>query len=78
MAYFHGPWFVTPREIQQTHQQSGQLFFRQEAMISTIQDTNPLLSVVGLCCILEMDDYIKSRYITITLKEKDLDPLLCF
>ena len=70
MAYFHGPWFVTPREIQQTHQQSGQLFFRQEAMISTIQDTNPLLSVVGLCCILEMDDYIKSRYIKITFKSE--------
>ena len=26
-----------------------------------LQDTNPLLSVVGRCCILEMDDYIKSR-----------------
>ena len=61
MAYFHGPWFVTPREIQQS-QPPGLMFYRQEAMISTIQDTNPLLSVVGLCCILEMDDYIKSRF----------------
>ena len=59
MAYFHVPWFVTPREIQQ--QSNQQLFYRQEAMISTIQDTNPLLSVVGICAILEMDDYIKSR-----------------
>ena len=25
------------------------------------QDTNPLLSVVGRCCILEMEDYTKSR-----------------
>jgi hypothetical protein len=36
MAYFHGPWFVTPREIQQ-QSNPGQLFYRQEAMISTIQ-----------------------------------------
>merc|ERR1712241_498151 len=58
MAYFHGPWFVTPKE---TPHLASQLFYPREAFISTIQDTNPLLSVVGGCCILEMDDYIKSR-----------------
>merc|ERR1719150_998241 len=58
MAYFHGPWFVTPKE---TPHPANQMFYTREAFISTIQDTNPLLSVVGGCCILEMDDYIKSR-----------------
>jgi len=58
MAYFHGPWFVTPKE---TPHPASQMFYPREAFISTIQDTNPLLSVVGGCCILEMDDYVKSR-----------------
>lgn len=30
-------------------------------IVVDFQDTNPLLSVVGRCCILEMEDYIKSR-----------------
>lgn len=54
MAYFHGPWFVTPSE---TPHHPTQLFYKQEAFISTIQDSNPLLSVVGKCCVLEVDDY---------------------
>lgn len=58
MAYFHGPWFVTPKE---TPHPPSQMFYPREAFISTIQDTNPLLSVVGRCCILEMEDYVKSR-----------------
>jgi len=58
MAYFHGPWFVTPKE---TPHPASQMFYPREAFISTIQDTNPLLSVVGRCCILEMEDYVKSR-----------------
>jgi len=58
MAYFHGPWFVTPKE---TPHLASQMFYPREAFISTIQDTNPLLSVVGVCCIMEMEDYIKSR-----------------
>merc|ERR1719445_1399208 len=58
MAYFHGPWFVTPKE---TPHLASQLFYPREAFISTIQDTNPLLSVVGVCCIMEMEDYVKSR-----------------
>jgi len=58
MAYFHGPWFVTPKE---TPHPPNQMFYPREAFISTIQDTNPLLSVVGRCCILEMEDYVKSR-----------------
>merc|ERR1719232_2174140 len=58
MAYFHGPWFVTPKE---TPHPPTQMFYPREAFISTIQDTNPLLSVVGRGCIMEMEDYVKSR-----------------
>lgn len=58
MAYFHGPWFVTPSETPST---PSQLFYKQEAFISTIQDSNPLLSVVGRCCVLELEDYKSQR-----------------
>lgn len=58
MAYFHGPWFVTPKEtpLAATH-----AFFKQEALLSTISDSNPLLSIVGKCCVLETKEYTVSR-----------------
>ena len=34
MAYFHGPWFVTPKE---TPHPPNQMFYLREAFISTIQ-----------------------------------------
>ncbi len=34
MAYFHGPWFVTPKE---TPHPANQMFYPREAFISTIQ-----------------------------------------
>jgi len=58
MAYFHGPWFVTPSE---TPCSPTQLFYKQEAFISTIQDSNPLLSVVGRCSVLEGEEYKSMR-----------------
>jgi len=59
MARFQGPWFVTPSEIPA---RDGQLFYRQEALLSTItDDSNPLLSIVGKCCVLEMKEYVAQR-----------------
>jgi len=58
MAYFHGPWFVTPSEIPP---QLGRTFFKAEAFLSSISDSNPLLSVVGKCTVLEMADYCTMR-----------------
>merc|ERR1719150_1053027 len=58
MAYFHGPWFVTPKE---TPHPANQMFYTREAFISTIQDTNPLLSIVGRCCVLEVSDFKTMR-----------------
>lgn len=60
MAYFHGPWYVTPTEI------SGQalanrVFYRQEVFLSSIEDTNPLMSVVGKCAVLDFNDYTTCR-----------------
>ncbi|GIY61633.1 protein polybromo-1 [Caerostris extrusa] len=57
-AYFHGPWFVTPQEVQHP---PTRLFFRQEVFLSSIEDTNPLLSVIGHCAVLEFKDYCTKR-----------------
>merc|ERR1712142_68312 len=58
MAYFHGPWFVTPVEIPS---QIGRTFYKAEAFLSSISDSNPLLSVVGKCSVLDMSDYCTMR-----------------
>jgi len=58
MAYFHGPWFVTPGEIPP---QIGRPFYKAEAFLSSISDSNPLLSVVGKCCVLGVGDYSTRR-----------------
>ncbi|XP_015918691.2 protein polybromo-1 isoform X3 [Parasteatoda tepidariorum] len=57
-AYYHGPWFVTPQEVQHP---PTRLFFRQEVFLSSIEDTNPLLSVIGHCAVLEYKDYCIKR-----------------
>ena len=54
VAYFHGPWYVTPTEIAHA---PNRLFYRQEVFLSSIEDTNPLLSVVGRCTVLDFNDY---------------------
>ena len=48
-AYFNGPWFVTPEEL--PPQQPERKFYKAEAFLSTISDSNPLLSVVGRCLV---------------------------
>ena len=40
MAYFHGPWFVTPKE---TPHPASQMFYPREAFISTIQVLNIII-----------------------------------
>ena len=58
MAYFHGPWFVTPAEIPS---QFGRSYYKSEAFLSSISDSNPLLSVVGKCVVLDMAEYCSRR-----------------
>merc|ERR1711884_515025 len=58
MAYFHGPWFVTPSEIPS---QLGRSYYKFEAFLSSISDSNPLLSVVGKCVVLDLSEYCTQR-----------------
>jgi protein polybromo-1 len=33
------------------------MFYNQEVFLSSIEDTNPLLAIVGKCCVLEINEY---------------------
>ncbi|XP_040572090.1 protein polybromo-1 isoform X2 [Lepeophtheirus salmonis] len=58
MAYFYGAWYVTPSEVPHN---PTQMFYKREVFLSTISDINPLLSVVGKCCVMDASDYIIGR-----------------
>ena len=66
-AYFHGCWFVRPGEIEHA---PTRLFYKREVFLSSIEDTNPLGSVISKCCVLHIKDYCSCRYTLCT----DSDP----
>ncbi|RWS27612.1 protein polybromo-1-like protein, partial [Leptotrombidium deliense] len=57
-AFFHGPWFVQPMELPPL---TPRMFYPQEVFLSSIEDTNPLLSICDRCAVLDMRDYITRR-----------------
>lgn len=57
-SYFRGPWLLTPPEIPGT---GNRFFYRQELMLSTLQETNPIVAIVGRCAVLEMSEYTNSK-----------------
>lgn len=57
-CYFRGPWFVTPPEIPPI---PGRMFYKQEVFLSTVEDTNPLVSIIGKCAVLDYNDYISCK-----------------
>ena len=69
VAFFHGPWYVTPSEIAHA---PNRLFYKQEVFLSSIEDTNPLLSVVSKCCVLDCNDYVTCKSNEPVLRPDDL------
>ncbi|XP_018567021.1 protein polybromo-1 isoform X3 [Anoplophora glabripennis] len=57
-CYFHGPWFVTPSEIPYS---PNKLFYKQEVFLSSLEDANPIVSIIGKCAVLDFNEYISSR-----------------
>ncbi|CAH0559025.1 unnamed protein product [Brassicogethes aeneus] len=57
-SYFRGPWFVSPSEMPQSQ---NKLFYKQEVFMSSLEDANPLVSIMGKCCVLDYNDYISCR-----------------
>ncbi|XP_050414822.1 protein polybromo-1 isoform X3 [Patella vulgata] len=58
MYYFSGPWFVRPEEIQHS---PTRLFYKREVFLSSIDDTNPMQSIIAKCSVLHIKEYCSSR-----------------
>ncbi|EDV28838.1 uncharacterized protein TRIADDRAFT_52108 [Trichoplax adhaerens] len=70
LTYFHGPWFVRPLEIKQS---SNQEFYLKEVFLSNIEDTNPILSIIGRCSVFSVKDYCSCRIVDIP----EVDVYIC-
>ncbi|KAK9745833.1 BAH domain [Popillia japonica] len=57
-CYFRGPWFVTPPEVPLM---PNRTFYKNELFLSTLEDTNPLVGIMGKCSVLDYNEYISSR-----------------
>ncbi|XP_060527189.1 protein polybromo-1 isoform X2 [Cylas formicarius] len=57
-CYFRGPWFVSPAEVPNPF---NKLYYKNELLLSTLDDVNPLVSIVGKCAVLDYNDYISFR-----------------
>ncbi|XP_052893042.1 protein polybromo-1 [Anopheles moucheti] len=55
---FRGPWLLTPPEVPGT---ISRLFYRQEVLLSTIQETTSAVAIVGRCAVLDQSEYITRR-----------------
>ena len=60
--WFSGPWFVRPDEVEHV---PTKMFYRNEVFMSSIQDTNPMRSVIGRCAVLVPKDFVKCTYIVL-------------
>ncbi|XP_055636665.1 protein polybromo-1 isoform X2 [Toxorhynchites rutilus septentrionalis] len=69
-SFCRGPWLLTPPEVPGT---ISRLFFRQEVLLSTVQETSPTVAIVGRCAVLEHHEYITRRPTEIA----ESDVLLC-
>lgn len=57
-SFFRGPWLLTPPEVSGA---SNRLYYRQEVMLSTVQETSPIIAIIGRCAVLEYIEYTSSR-----------------
>lgn len=62
-AFFHGPWFVQPQELPP---HMSKMCYPQEVFLSSIEDTNPLLSICDRCIVYEYRDYVTKRPTEVT------------
>ncbi|GAB0097679.1 polybromo [Sergentomyia squamirostris] len=57
-SFFRGPWLLTPPEVPCA---GNRLFYRQEVMLSTLQESSPLIAIVGRCSVLDYVEYTTCR-----------------
>ncbi|XP_030752668.1 protein polybromo-1 isoform X2 [Sitophilus oryzae] len=57
-CYFRGPWFIFPSEVPNA---TNKLYYRNEILLSTEEDVNPIVSIIGRCVVLDYNDYVAFR-----------------
>ncbi|XP_026322963.1 protein polybromo-1 isoform X2 [Hyposmocoma kahamanoa] len=57
-CYFRGPFLIFPSEVSNI---ISKHFYKQEVLLTTMNDTSPLVGIVGKCAVLDYDDYLKCR-----------------
>lgn len=57
---FRGPWLMTPAETSATTGQRAA--YKQEVFLSNVQETNPVIAIVGRCSVLEYADYTHCKW----------------
>ena len=57
-AFFHGPWYIQPSEVEHP---PTRLFYQKEVFKSSVEDTNPMLSILGRCAVMYLKDFCTSR-----------------
>ncbi|XP_073978285.1 protein polybromo isoform X2 [Rhodnius prolixus] len=57
-GFFRGPWMVMPTE---TPHSPSRLFYKQEVLLSSLEDTHPINNIVSKCVVLEHGEYISCR-----------------
>ncbi|KAK9506268.1 hypothetical protein O3M35_008237 [Rhynocoris fuscipes] len=57
-GFFRGPWMVMPTE---TPHSPSRLFYKQEVLLSTLEDTHQTNNIVSKCVVLEHGEYISCR-----------------
>ncbi|XP_065223085.1 protein polybromo-1 isoform X3 [Planococcus citri] len=57
-ALIHGPWLVLPADVPHP---PNKLFYKQEILLSTLENTNEVSQIVGKCAVLEHSEYISCR-----------------
>lgn len=51
---FRGPWLMNPTEVPSIGTRSA---YKQEVFLSNVQETNPVIAIVGRCSVLEYADF---------------------
>ncbi|ALC47662.1 polybromo [Drosophila busckii] len=57
-SYFKGPWLLSPSETTPT---ISKQFYRQELLLSPVEEVSPVIGIVGRCAVLEYAEFISSR-----------------
>lgn len=57
-ALIHGPWLVLPADVPHP---PNKLFYKQEILLSILENTNEASLIVGKCAVLEHSEYISCK-----------------